>query len=192
MAEGEQRQTLNLNLASMHSVKLVRSLPRVQDAAAWLEPRVESAKQYRVLAWILTAIQFQLVWTYTLIHSIPWPAWFIGGVHYMDEKVETALVAVVDKAEWVSKMWEDWVTIKGMRWLETAMDYFRGAVEFVDRIISGIMAKYEQRKEYAWVLDYATRAWQWTTSTISSVWLVIKDTIEKLDKVWRNKEIKTE
>jgi len=178
----------NLNLASLKSVLLVQSLPRFQSTQKFVEVRVESAKQYRVLAFIFAVVQFQLVWTYAILHSIPWPNWVLDGLYYADEKAEGGMQVVIDKLDW----WEDVVTIKAMRAFETVLDAFKAVFVWTDNALMFVTEKWEKRKEYAWVMEYINDGWDWVYATAQTVWRVAKETLDKLDGVWREKQTKAE
>jgi len=181
-SQSQPRQDFNLNLASLHSVLLIQSQPKVQDAYAYSQTKLTSAKDYRLIAFVAAIVEFQLVWTWTLLHSVPWPRSVIRGVHYVDEKVEGALLVTFDKTEW----YFDYVTIRGMRLVESVLEFCMRGVAFVDSVVTLVVSKWEQRKEFAWVLDYAKQIYEYTTSTISSVWQIVKETLDKLDQVWRS------
>ena len=49
----------------------------------------------------------------------------------------------------------DYVTIRGMRLVESVLEFCMRGVAFVDSVVTLVVSKWEQRKEFAWVLDYA-------------------------------------
>lgn len=180
MAETEARQNVNLNLAPLHSVLLLQSCPRLQDAHGYSVTALDKAREYRIIDWIAAIIKFQLVWTWTLLHSIPWPSSVIQAVHWLDEKLEAALLLMFDKFEWL----EDNISIRGMRFVEASLEYVQRGIVLVDYGCSWILQKWEQTKEVAWVLDYTKQFCEWVLRTAATTWYTFKDTIERLNKVW--------
>jgi len=180
MAETEARQDVNLNLASLHSVLLLQSCPRLQEAHGYSVTALGKAREFRVIDWIASIIQFQLVWTWTLLHSIPWPSSVIQAVHWLDEKLEAGLLVVFDKIEWV----EDNITIRGMRLVEASLEYLQRGIVLVDGGVSWVVEKWQHTKEVAWLLDYTKQFCEWVLRTAANTWFTFKDTIERLNKVW--------
>jgi len=182
MAEAHARQDVNLNLASLHSVLLLQSCPRLQDVHSYSVVGLRKAREFRVIDWIAAVVQFQLIWTWTLIHSVPWPSSFISAIHWLDEKISYYLLVLFDKWEWV----EDNISIRGMRIVESTLEYLQKGIVLVDSAASWVLQKWQHTKEVAWVLDYTKQFFEWVLRTSANFWFTFKDTVEKLNKVWNS------
>lgn len=181
----QQRQTLNLNLKALKTVTWLETNPVVDDVSQFSKRQCDKAREYSVIGWIFALIEFQLLWLYTLLHTIPWPSWVIAGVHRVDDAVEWALETAFRKLEW----WWDYLSVHLMRAVETAIVYLDKLITFIDHAIEWLLHKYHWVWEASTkVLVVAVSVWDWYIGMWAAAWKYLSSFVHSVQSAWEGSQ----
>jgi hypothetical protein len=170
-----------LDLWSLKTVTWLETNPVLKDGYAITKTQTEKFRDNRIVQAIFTIILFQLSLVETVVHTVPWPAWFLNLVHKLDNLVERSLEYVYRTLEW----WFDCISIRLMRLLETTVIYLDKFITFIDSTLNWLIQKYDWAFAIiSQVYERVVAVWTWYVALWVSAWTALRSGVQSTQQMW--------